>query len=102
MRVFEKNAFRYSGLRSIRIPKTVEIFGEQCFFCCENLTEVLFEIGSNLKKIEKHAFEGTSVAAIEIPAQCQELAGGALCSVQSVTVSTENPFFVTVNKRLMP
>jgi hypothetical protein len=45
----------WSGTKII-IPKSVEFLGEKCFCRCLSLSEVVFESGSNLTRIDKEAF----------------------------------------------
>jgi hypothetical protein len=60
----EKSTFWNSGLKSIRIPKSVEFLGENCFSKCKSLIEVIFtgelEIGPN-------AFAQSPVKNVKVP-----------------------------------
>jgi hypothetical protein len=58
-------AFSRSGLKSIRIPKSVEFIGRECFYECKSLIEVIFEGEPN---IESEAFGFCSVRTVKIPA----------------------------------
>lgn len=63
-------------LKTITIPDNIETIGEAAFFQCDALESVIF--GSNLKKIEKSAFEGVqSLKSISIPNSCEEIAHNA-------------------------
>jgi hypothetical protein len=45
-------AFCESRVKSIRIPSNVENIGEDCFYGCISLSEVVFESDSGLKGID--------------------------------------------------
>jgi hypothetical protein len=51
LREIGESAFESCGIQSIRIPKNVEIIGRSCFSACECLSEVVFESGSKLRRI---------------------------------------------------
>jgi serine/threonine protein kinase len=51
-----KEVFSNSVLKSIRIPNNVEKLGDECFCCCEYLSEIVFESESKLKEIGNEAF----------------------------------------------
>jgi hypothetical protein len=58
------SAFRSSGLKSIRIPNSIEFLGKFCFFECKSLNEVIFtgelDIGPN-------AFAQSPVKNVTVP-----------------------------------
>jgi hypothetical protein len=72
----EKDAFRYSKLKSIRIPSKVEFIGEECF-AHGSMIEVVFEGDCNLKQIEKRAFRYSKLKSIRIPSKVEFI--GELC-----------------------
>ncbi len=43
-------------IRTLSIPATVRYIGDECFYCCFNLTTVSFELRSQLETIGKSAF----------------------------------------------
>jgi hypothetical protein len=43
-------------IKSIRIPRNIEVIPEFCFSRCESLCEITFESSSKLKEIHKNAF----------------------------------------------
>jgi hypothetical protein len=86
-------AFSFTGLKSIRIPKSVEFVGKKCFSNCQSLIEVIFERNSSLKEIGCQAFAQSVVKSIEIPSKC-DILEGALVGVKSVSISRSNPFFI--------
>ena len=62
------------GLKSIEIPKSVEIIGREAFSGCKNLNECIFEEESNIKEIQLEAFkECKSLKEIEIPKSTEYL-----------------------------
>ena len=66
-------AFANSEIRSIFIPRSVEIIGECAFLKCRNLVDVIIENG--LKKIEQAAFRNcTSLKSIIIPNSVKHIA----------------------------
>jgi hypothetical protein len=62
------NAFAHSGIKSIRIPNSVENIGAGCFGGCQSLWEVVFE-GS--PSIEIGAFS-------DCPLKCVKVAKGVI------------------------
>jgi hypothetical protein len=52
----EEYAFSSSGLKSIIIPSSVEHLCKSCFSCCNSLSSISFETGSNLQRIEESDF----------------------------------------------
>jgi hypothetical protein len=56
-----------SGNKAIRILNNVENIGENCFYACASLCEVVFESDSKLKKISDFAFFGSGIESIQIP-----------------------------------
>jgi hypothetical protein len=77
LRIIEHHAFFTSGLRSICIPRTVEVIGREAFSCCGQLTSVVFESDSRLRRIERSAFFLSSkLTSICIPESIEELGDG--------------------------
>ncbi|MDE7098180.1 MAG: leucine-rich repeat domain-containing protein, partial [Ruminococcus sp.] len=60
-----EKVFKGSGIRSVTIPSSVKIIGEESFDNCRNLTKVTLSNG--LEKIKADAFYGTPISEIEIP-----------------------------------
>jgi hypothetical protein len=60
-------AFSESSLRSILIPRNVEILCSDCFSSCKSLFSVSFESDSRLTRIESRAFYCSSLHTILIP-----------------------------------
>ncbi|MDO4793875.1 MAG: leucine-rich repeat protein [Filifactor alocis] len=66
-------AFNAKGLESVYIPNTVEELGEEAF-SSNKLTGVLFEDGSNLKRMEKGVFRSNELLeSIELPDSLEEI-----------------------------
>ena len=58
----------------MEIPKSVEFIGFGAFRSCENLKEVRFAKGSELKKIDEKAFDGcVSLEEITLPLKLQRV-----------------------------
>jgi len=104
----ESNAFSESGLTAIELPASLltigdyafssrEDFGfgfgcppeicEQCGDCKINLT-VTFEANSKLRSIGAHAFSGSGLTSITIPASVKSIANGAFYSCGALTTVT--------------
>ncbi|MDE6520349.1 MAG: leucine-rich repeat domain-containing protein [Ruminococcus sp.] len=60
-----ERVFRGSGIRSVTIPSSVKIIGEEAFDNCRNLTKVTLNNG--LENIKKYAFHGSSINEIVLP-----------------------------------
>jgi hypothetical protein len=61
-------------LESIRIPASIQLFDEYCFYQCRALEKVEFEQNSQLKKIGRGAFFScVSLKSITIPKSTQSL-----------------------------
>jgi hypothetical protein len=60
----EAHAFSTFSVRSMVIPRTVELLGRSCFSRCESLSSVSFESDSKLKRIGSDAFSWSSLKSI--------------------------------------
>jgi serine/threonine protein kinase len=60
----DEEAFNSTGLKSVRIPATVEFIGEGCFCECKSLSGVIFE--GNVE-IGKDAFDECPVKDVKVP-----------------------------------
>jgi hypothetical protein len=92
----EFEAFLRSSLRSILIPRTVEILCSGCFSSCKSLTSVTFESNSRLSGIESETFSLSSLQSIVIPRGVRFLDGSAFRNVKlsSLSIENENERFV--------
>jgi hypothetical protein len=64
----ERDAFSWSGLRSIDIPASIEVIFEKCFASCESLVSLTFGFASTLPQIERDAFSETRLKWIALSA----------------------------------
>jgi hypothetical protein len=63
----KSSAFSYcSSLKSITIPRHVQILRSACFSCCPSLSSISFEKESELARIETGAFISTSVPSVVV------------------------------------
>ena len=76
----EENAFSFSNLTSIVLPKTLKSLGDNAFYCSEYLKEVT--INSAIKKIPSGAFEFTALKSIAIPESVTEIEAKAFRSTE--------------------
>jgi hypothetical protein len=60
----ESYAFSHSSLRSIELPRNVEILGSSCFSCCVSLSSVVFESKSRMVQIKSNTIRNTSLETI--------------------------------------
>jgi Ca2+-binding EF-hand superfamily protein len=79
-------------LRTIRIPKIVEVIPEECFCGCSNLSSFSVESGSHLRRIENSAFAYChSLNNILVPASVELLGHDCFLCCTSLTVITFEP-----------
>ena len=58
----------YSSIKTITIPKSIEIIDAGCFIECYDLEAVVFEKNSNLKVVNEYCFKGCpKLNEIEFP-----------------------------------
>jgi hypothetical protein len=61
---------RYFGsASSVVIPRCVEVLCAWCFASCSSVLEIVWESGSQLKHIERQAFEGAQFLCVSIPSR---------------------------------
>jgi hypothetical protein len=87
-----KGAFSGCELRSIEIPRRMEVLEEECLNKCQYLSEVTFAPGSMLTRIDDCAFYGSNLDSLELPAILRQVTGLSLLGVRSITVAAENSF----------
>jgi hypothetical protein len=74
----ESKALLYcSSLKSITIPRHVQILYSSCFSYCNSLSSISFEIELELARIEVNAFYSTSLSSVLAPRNTLFVAGGA-------------------------
>jgi hypothetical protein len=95
----ESETFSNSSLRSISIPKNVEILGSACFYICISLLSITFESNSCLTRIESGAFYGSSLQSIVIPQNVRFIDGSAFLALtlSSISIESGNEMFVIEN-----
>lgn len=68
------SAFDNCNLKSVTIPASVTAIGEGAFSNCNNLTEVIFEEGNQLEKVEAETFSWCSnLKSISLPSTVTEI-----------------------------
>lgn len=72
-----------SGLTDIVIPDSVASIGSGIFFKCAKLSSVT--LSNQLTDIPANAFEGSGIAAIDIPVTCTSIGNSAFASCKSLT-----------------
>jgi hypothetical protein len=76
----------------ICISASVEIIADSSFADCDTLSNVSFEFGSNLQRIEAHAFSRCSfLQSIQIPASVEFLGLRCFCIAGHFPVCPSNP-----------
>jgi hypothetical protein len=60
-------AFGECIVKSVRIPRRVEILDARCFGRCRSLCDLTFEEGSELEQIDPLAFEGCPIDPSVVP-----------------------------------
>ena len=73
----DENSFSGSGLKTIVFPDSVETIGKGAFWCCENLTTVIWPNDPKFNCIEGCVFAGcTMLRGITIPGNVTEIGEG--------------------------
>ncbi|KAI5531595.1 antigen BSP-related family [Trichomonas vaginalis G3] len=81
-------AFNYNEkITSIFIPASVKTLGEFAFSSCSMLTDVSFEPGSSLTKLELWTFAYTKISSFQIPESVTEVDGDVFGGCQFVNLS---------------
>jgi hypothetical protein len=75
-----------SSLKSITIPRHVQILCSYCFWHCNSLSSISFETESELTRIESYAFYScSSLKSITIPRHVQILCSEWFSSCNSLS-----------------
>ena len=61
------------GIKSVKLPSTLEVLGDYAFHSCTDLESVDFSLCSELKTIGHRAFQGCKITSIMIPASVTAL-----------------------------
>ena len=80
-------------IKSVTLPKSVKYIGAFSFLDAKKLASV--NIPGDCEVISQHAFNGTAVTSISIPASVEIIEGAALASpkLKKITVAAGNPYF---------
>lgn len=92
-------AFSGSFIRSIHLPKSVEVIGPSAFMDCRLLSHVSFEEGSLLKRLESKVFANTGICSFEIPENVEFICPSSFsgCKLEVVRAHPNNKNFVVEN-----
>jgi hypothetical protein len=89
----ESEAFSFSSLQSILIPRRVEILGPKCFSSCKFLSSMTFKVNAHLTRIESDAFSYSSLQSILIPQNVEILGSNSFSyclSLSSITFESNS------------
>jgi hypothetical protein len=79
----------FGEVMEVMIPRSVESLDQACFAHCETISSVIFESGSRLSRIRKHAFYGCLfLSTICIPSSVERLGAGCFCGCWSLSMVT--------------
>ncbi len=79
-----KNAFAYSGITEVNLPKEVDSIAQGAFMGCANLATVNFEGDNAVRHIGGYAFMGTAISGIKIPSKVTFIGDEALRGCKSL------------------
>ena len=71
-------AFAGLGLSEIRVPDSVDEFGDKCFCDCKSLSRVSFGELSSLKRIGWQLFRKSGIKSLEIPESIELILSGTI------------------------
>lgn len=81
--------FAKSGLESIRLPFSLRVVEDSCFWSCRDLKSVEFSEG--LEQIESDAFANTGLESVNLPASLRKLAQRAFGHCESLKSARMKP-----------
>lgn len=88
--VISSLAFEYATyLTKITISKNVEVISRQAFYGASQLSEVIFEENSQLKRVDAESFFGTNLTEIILPETLESIGNAAFRSnqyLESITI----------------
>ena len=92
LEIIQNEACSNSHILSVIIPRNIREIGEQAFFDCPLLTNVIFESNSNLQKLGAQVFvNAISLTDITIPSDVEELRTGLFNGCKQLkAISFEN------------
>lgn len=96
-----EDAFSFSSIEYITIPKTVEVIRKNCFAYCQNLNTIEFSENSKLNTIEENAFYRSSIKSLSIPSNVFLIDEGWCCCTQNlinISISEKNTNFGFLDK----
>lgn len=77
--------YHCEALRSIVIPASVRVVGEDCFLWADSLSSITFESGSQLETIETAGFLATGISTITLPKTLKTIGNRAFYNCKSLT-----------------
>lgn len=87
-------------IKSIKISKDVTEIGDNAFYYCKNLTTIIIDGKSQLKKVGAAAFNSTGISWFHIPAHVESFNSSTLANCPNLTkieVSAQNNFYKSVD-----
>jgi hypothetical protein len=85
----EKEAFSWSNLVTMTIPRSVQQIGESCFASCSRLDDLAFEKESKLQRTEESAFARSGLIRIVLPNLFAFVAGSGFVEAHVYCVAIE-------------
>ena len=83
IKVVSKGALQYSGVKTVRFPKNMEVISQDMFYCAGSLTSVT--LPEKLKKIESHSFaHAVKLEEITFPETLETIEGEAFWNSKTI------------------
>jgi hypothetical protein len=109
---FDNFAFSFSGIETLRVPKTVQTIGKSCFAWCRVIQTVTFESNSQLRIIEESAFANSGLKSLIVPptvevidkfsfASCKKLTDFEFAQISQLKRIEESAFFSCFSLRTL-
>ena len=93
--VIAPSAFAFTNVRRVEIPDSVTSIGEEAFYSCAYLTELVLSETSGVRSIGNHAFEGTQISSLLLGPDFEEMASSALDYSRVVEIYNLSSFVLT-------
>ena len=93
--VIAPSAFAQTNVRRVEIPDSVTSIGEEAFYSCAYLTELVLSETSGVRSIGNHAFEGTQISSLLLGPDFEEMASSALDYSRVVEIYNLSSFVLT-------